>query len=92
MIEKFSDEWYEKAKDKNSPEWKDYCDGLLELDSYFPKGTPYTAPDYGESPFDEDWAGYRKYVNKHYDGDSSKMTLDEKAMFFKLKEQQRKTA
>jgi hypothetical protein len=92
MIEKFSEEWLEKIEDKNSPEWKEYCEGLLEFDSCFSKEIPYTVPYYGESPFEEDWVGYRNYVNKHYDGDSSKMTPHETALFFKLKENKRKTA
>jgi hypothetical protein len=38
----------------------------LEFDSFFPKGTPYFAPVSAADEFDEDWAGYRKYVNEHY--------------------------
>ncbi|MGV8122041.1 MAG: hypothetical protein AB2L14_19955 [Candidatus Xenobiia bacterium LiM19] len=73
--------------DKSSPEWKEYCDGVDEFDSYFPKGTPYFAPVSAADEFDEDWVGYRKYVNEHYNDDSSKMTDEEMAMFFKLKAQ-----
>ncbi|MHC9538647.1 MAG: hypothetical protein AB9903_03940 [Vulcanimicrobiota bacterium] len=31
------------STDKNSSEWKEYSEGLLEFDSHFPKGTPYFA-------------------------------------------------
>jgi len=71
--------------DRNSPEWKEFCEGLLEFDSYFPKGTPYFASVNAKDYFDEDWVGYRAYVKEHYDGDSSKMTDEETARFFKLK-------
>ncbi|GEM_PF-5134762 len=40
------EEFKKKHKiDKSSPEWEEYCEGLLEFDGYFPKGTPYFASD-----------------------------------------------
>jgi len=32
MTEKFSDEWHEKLKDRNSPEWREYCDEVDNFD------------------------------------------------------------
>lgn len=90
MIEKFSKEWHERVKDKNSPEWKEYCEGLESFDEAA-ESSVYVVPD--DDNIELDFDGVIAYAKEHYNGIIEKMTDKEKEKFYHKKDSsQRKTA
>ncbi len=75
--------------DKNSQEWKDYCDGLLYLDEM--AGPFFAIPD-SDPDTEFDMVGYFKAVDENYYGNSDLMPAEEKDRFIIKREQRRKTA
>jgi hypothetical protein len=76
--------------DKNSQEWKDYCEGLSELDREATSSI-YAVPSPPASDVTYDMTGYFQYVKEKHNGDSSTMTQEEKDQFI-IKKDHRKTA
>lgn len=76
--------------DKSSPEWNEYCEGLLRFDDHFDNGTFIIPPD-PNNDFQVDWIAFKKFIEDKYDGDSSLATKEEKEAFI-IKEKRKQIA